>query len=223
MIEPREWNVVHRRGSAADFHALEVPEGAVRELWWFDVDRPSLVLGSAQHESTVDLAACRSEGVDVVRRRSGGGSVLMLPGEIVWLDVVVGRDDPLWADDIGRASWWLGDVWRSALAGLGAPDPTVHRGGLVSNEWSRAVCFAGVGPGEVTVGGAKLMGLSQRRTRAWARMQCAVHLRWRPGRVASLLAEPRPREAELARLVATIDVPSASIEAAVMAALHTSG
>jgi hypothetical protein len=41
------------------------------------------------------------------------------------------------------------------------------------------VCFAGRGPGEViTADGRKLLGLSQRRTRNWIRLQCLVHRRW---------------------------------------------
>ena len=43
--------------------------------------------------------------------------------------------------------------------------------------WCPLVCFAGVGPGEVLAGGRKLVGISQRRTRAGARFQCAVHVR----------------------------------------------
>lgn len=233
MSPSETWTAVHRRGPAGEFHALEVPEGVRRELWWFEVDRPALVLGSTQPEETVDRSACEAAGVDVVRRRSGGGSVLMLPGEMVWLDVVVGRDDPLWDDDIGRATWWLGEVWRTALAGLGAPEPVVHQGAMVANAWSKTVCFAGLGPGEVTVGRAKLLGLSQRRTRSWARLQCGVHLRWRPDVVASLLAplpsplssplSSRPSSDDLAPLVAAIDAPVSAIEAAVEAALPVTG
>jgi len=56
------------------------------------------------------------------------------------------------------------------------------------------VCFAGLGPGEVTVGGAKVMGLSQRRGRSWIRIQSAVHLAWHPGvLVEALQLTPRQR------------------------------
>ena len=50
-----------------------------------------------------------------------------------------------------------------------------------------AVCFAGLGPGEVTVDGRKVVGISQRRTRAWARFQCAALGRWDPAALAELL------------------------------------
>ena len=67
---------------------------------------------------------CEAAGVDVVRRRSGGGVVLLVPGECLWLDVVVPRDDPRWDDDVARAMWWLGEVWCQALAAVDVADAT---------------------------------------------------------------------------------------------------
>ena len=61
------------------------------EIWVFDVERPALVLGSTQRPDIVDAEACRRAGVEVVRRRSGGGLVLLEPGNVVWFDVVVPR------------------------------------------------------------------------------------------------------------------------------------
>lgn len=192
------WRVSGHHGGAAEFHGLQPVVGpGDRLVWWFDVDRPALAIGSAQPSGTIDADACAAGGVDVVRRRSGGGAVLLIPGEIVWVDVVIGRDDPLWVDDVGRAMWWLGDVWVDALASLGIAGATVHRRPLQATPWSRVVCFDGVGPGEVLVDGRKAVGISQRRTRSFARMQCALHLAWRPADIAPLLAEPRPDPVEL--------------------------
>ena len=58
----------------------------------FEVDRPALVLGSTQRAEVVDERACADAGVEVVRRRSGGGAVLLEPGAVVWFDVVVPAD-----------------------------------------------------------------------------------------------------------------------------------
>jgi lipoate-protein ligase A len=129
--------------------------------------------------------------IDVVRRRSGGGAVLVEPGDIVWIDVVVPRGDELWDDDVGRAFWWLGDLWARTLASLGVPDPQVHRGPLVTTPLSPLVCFAGLGPGEVTVDGRKAVGIAQRRTREGALFQCAVPLAWNRERLAELLGLER--------------------------------
>jgi hypothetical protein len=114
---------------------------------------------------------------------------------VLWADIVLPAGDPLWVDDVGKASYWLGDVWVAALAGAGAPGAHVHRGPLVRTEWSATVCFAGLGPGEVTVEGRKVVGISQRRTRAWARFQCAALRRWDPELLTRLLVPPPPLEA----------------------------
>ena len=173
------WTSASSRGSAAAFHAQDPEPAAGRAAWWFEVDAPALVLGSAQSDSSVDGDLCAQEGIDVVRRRSGGGAVLMIPDEIVWVDFLLPADDPLAVADIGRSMWWVGEVWASALESLGVAAPSVHRGPLVTSEWSRLVCFDGLGPGEVLIDRRKAVGVSQRRTRSWSRLQTAVHLRWR--------------------------------------------
>ncbi len=183
------WAVSHRTGTAGELHALELPSPARREVWFLQPARPALVLGSAQAASVVGAGtAASSTGVEVVRRRSGGGAVLLVPGAVLWVDVILPAGDPLWLDDVGRASYWLGEVWVAALASLGVGGAVVHRGALVRNDWSGLVCFAGLGPGEVTVAGRKVVGISQRRTRAAARFQCVVLSEWDPTALVDLLA-----------------------------------
>ena len=89
MNTPAGWTIEHASGSASVFHGWEPEPGAGRLARWFSVDAPALVLGSAQRDDVVDADACAAAGVEVVRRRSGGGAVLLLPGEVTWLDVVV--------------------------------------------------------------------------------------------------------------------------------------
>jgi lipoate-protein ligase A len=178
------WRVERRSSSVADFHALEVPDPAQRSVWVADPTGPALVLGSTQPDSLVQPAV----DVEVVRRRSGGGAVLVVPGDLLWVDVIVPAGDDLWDDDVGRAAHWLGEVWAAALGELGVTG-LVHTGGLMRAPWSDQVCFAGLGPGEVTVGGAKVVGISQRRTRAAARYQCAALGRWDPDALAGLLVD----------------------------------
>ena len=60
------------------------------------------------------------------------------------------------------------------------------------------MCFAGLAAGEVVVGtGAKVVGVSARRSRAGALFQCACLLRWEPGALLELMAL-RPGERERA-------------------------
>ena len=180
------WRVEHLIAPAADAHAAEVPADADASVWVITATGPALVLGSTQPAADVDVGAAAQAGVDIVRRRSGGGAVLVVPGELVWIDVIVPRGDVLWDDDVARASFWLGEVWAEVATSFGF-DAVVHRGPLLGGDLARTVCFAGVGPGEVTVEGAKMVGISQRRTRNAARFQCACLLRWRTDLLTRLL------------------------------------
>lgn len=182
----------------------------------------AVVLGSTQPDDTVDAAAAAAAGLDVVRRRSGGGAVLVGPGELVWLDAFVPAGDRLWSDDVGRAAHWVGRLWAGALRGVGV-DATWHDGSLVGTPWSRLVCFAGLGPGEVCVGGAKVVGLSQRRTRGGAWLSSAALLQWDPMALLAVLAlTPADREraaVQLADAAAPVGVPAADLEAALLDSL----
>ena len=98
---------------------------------------PALVLGSTQAGSVG--GGRRRRGVEVVRRRSGGGAVLLEPGAVLWVDVILPAGDPLWVDDVGAPSYWLGEAWAAALAACGvagatrAPRPDgAHRSGRAS-------------------------------------------------------------------------------------------
>ena len=106
------WRVEQTHGDAGAFHATD-PRGD-RSATFHMVDRATLVVGSAQRSSTVDGVAAAARGVEVVRRRSGGGAVLLLPGEFVWLDLVIPAGDPLWSDDVGAAMLWVGELWQRA-------------------------------------------------------------------------------------------------------------
>ena len=214
------WQVRRHALSAGAFHALDVVEPASRAVWISRPPRPAVVLGSTQDTAIIDETAAEQRGVDVVRRRSGGGAVLVVPGDLCWIDLVIAREDRLWDDDVGRAMHWVGDVWRAALVDVGI-DVTVHRGPLVHTPWSEVVCFAGVGPGEVVGGGGeKIVGISQRRTRTWARFQTAALVRWDPAALASLLAiDPPAGDRALAQAARGTGADAAVLEAAVLRAL----
>jgi lipoate---protein ligase len=210
----KPWRVERWSGTASAFHGRDLP--AERAVWCLSPSVPALVLGSTQRHEVVRPGS----PVEVVRRRSGGGAVLLVPDDVVWVDIVVPRGDPLWSDDVGVASYWLGDVWAQALTSLGIPGE-VHRGALCTTPWSRLVCFAGLGPGEVTVEGRKAVGISQRRSRTLARFQTAAYVRWDPAALVELLEPPRPEAAEL-DVVASLDRPVDTIVDAFLTALTDS-
>jgi lipoate---protein ligase len=167
----------------------------------------ALVLGSAQSPSVVDDRAALTAGVEVVRRRSGGGAVLVRGAEMTWFDVVVPAAAGGVPDDVTASMRWIGERVAAALGVLGVDGAVAHRGPMRTTAWSRLVCFDGLAPGEVTIasGGrrGKLVGVSQRRTRDGCRFQCMVHNRWDPTALLGLLADPKPAPDEVAP-VATI-------------------
>lgn len=175
----KSWQIHHIRDSAESVHSRDLP--AERAIWRASITESAIVLGSKQSLDIVNQQACEIDSVSVVRRRSGGGVVYLGVGEHLWIDFVIERDDILWSDDIGKSMWWIGELWAAALAEneVAARDQLiVHHGGLERNEISDLICFAGLGPGEVTLHGKKLVGISQRRTREMARFQCVLHSRW---------------------------------------------
>lgn len=185
----------HRRATVASLHGADPLSAAVTPaVWWCDPTDGAVALGSRQGADTVDAAACAARGLDVVRRRSGGGAVLIRPDAVVWVDIVVPHG--IAPDDVRGSMIWAGRMWLAALADVGANVAgwTVHEGGMVGGSWCGLVCFAGIGPGEVLVGGAKLVGLSQRRTRHGLRIQGMVHRRPLNDDVLAVLAGPLPAE-----------------------------
>ena len=139
----------------------------------------------------------------------------------MWLDLVIPAGDVLWSDDVGRAMVWVGELWQRALGDLGVASDVNRVGTSGDSRWSRHVCFAGVGSGEVLQRDCKVVGVSQRRTRATARFQSVCHLRWRPELVAALVAPPRPLSSELAARVATVSAPATAIREALVRNLPT--
>ena len=69
--------------------------------------------------------------------------------------------------------------------------------------------------------GAKLVGISQRRSRAGARFQCAVHTRWSPATLVGLLTADVP-VAELPPVATLPPDVAAALPGAVAGALAAS-
>ena len=151
------------------------------------VTGPTLVLGSTQPAELVDSASAGRGGVEVARRRGGGGAVYLESGRQLWIDAWIPRDDPLWAADVSGAASWVGEWWTEALALGGQRGFDVHAGRAVPGAFGELVCFAGRGPGEVFHDGRKVVGLSQWRAREGALFSSCAYLHWDPAPLVELL------------------------------------
>lgn len=179
------------RGAASTFHHRSISDVHEPTIWIHEVEQPALVVGSTQQIDIVDTDRATQLGVEVSTRRSGGGVVLVEPGTSCWVDVLIPPSDPRWDPDVGRAFVWVGQCWKHALQAVGITELAVHDGPMRDREFGRVLCFAGLGPGEVTMatpgGPSKIVGLSQRRTRSIARFQGLFIGRWDPDVLAGLL------------------------------------
>ena len=149
-----------------------------------------LVLGSRQRLDEV----LGEPGLRVVRRRGGGGAVLLDPLDSIWIDLWLPSGSPGYLDDVRGQLELVGAIMREALevaglAGLALATPVAPVG-------VEPLCFLGEGPGEIVdEGGAKLVGLAAWRAREGALVQCALYRR-RDLRLPELLVlEPEARQA----------------------------
>lgn len=200
------WRVVERRASPAELHATTVETEHRRTVALCHPTTAAVVLGSSQPASDFDEQALAERGLDLVRRRSGGGAVLVEPDGQLWVDVFLPADDALYDADVVRSSAFLGAAYDRALGELIGPAAAVavHDGRLSATAWSPVLCFAGLGPGEVTVDGRKVVGLSQRRDRHGAWLHTLVALDGRGAQLADVLARsPGERAGARAVLEAT--------------------
>lgn len=196
------WTIRGLAGSVAELHGEIFESGGGRQAWFMAPSAPALVLGSAQRAELVVATELHECGLELVFRRSGGGAVLV-DDSILWVDLFIGRDDPLWVEDVGVAFEWVGDLWKATLTDLSVTGLEVHRGSLDAGRWGRQVCFASLGPGEVLVDGKKVVGVSQRRTRQGARFQCSALLRNNQPAVADLLELDSRQRTDATREVAS--------------------
>jgi lipoate-protein ligase A len=185
---------------------------------------PAFVLGSTQSIDTVDPREIEASLLTVVRRRSGGGGVLVRPDAQLWLDLFVPAGHAVAHRDVSKAALVAGRLWSDALNPLVRETLVVHDGALMQTPWSRVDCFSGVGPGEVLLNGRKLVGISQRRVRAGTWFFTMAHVSFDPSehaRIARL--DPASRsalESQLAGEVTTLPVGVTVALAALVAAVE---
>lgn len=124
--------------------SAEAGGSEVLRLWQWP--RPAVVLGAGGRiADDVDEAACRASGVPLARRSSGGGTVLLGPGCLLYSVVLAFGRDPALASILPSYHWILARV-AAALARPG-------------------VALTVQGTGDLTLGDLKVSGSAQQRKR----------------------------------------------------------
>lgn len=160
-----------------------VPRPTLRFYGW---NPPTITIGYAQQaERDLDLDACRRDGVDVVRRLTGGRAVLhqeeitysiivpeeLLPGSIVHSYQVISQ----------------GLLQGLRLLGLDAQLATGHR-----KQYRSGLCFDAPSWYELLVDGKKIIGSAQARKRGVVLQHGSIPLNVEPARLAFYLAVKQP-------------------------------
>jgi lipoate---protein ligase len=219
------WTLVERAASPEELVLRQPDAGGERLASLCHPSAAAVVLGSTQRPSEINDGERRRRGYELVTRRSGGGAVVVAPRAQVWLDVFVPRADSLFEDDVGRAASWVSELWLTAIAASAHPsEPIEPIREFTPTRFSRAVCFSGLGPGEVTIAGRKVVGVSQRRGREGAWFFTMALLENLQGALSELLdLEQHDREVlafELATRVGVAVVGSTALEAAISSLLR---
>ena len=162
--------------------------GAIR-LYWFAP--PCLSVGRMQPDDDVDREACARDGIDVVRRPSGGRAVLH--DDEVTYAVVCRVDDPWFGGDVLTSCARIHDAVAAGLAALGVA-ATPHAAAVSDRRARRAAaadCFARPSAHELLdASGEKLVGSAQAR-RGRAVLQHGSVLLAPPRAAAYLRSGPR--------------------------------
>lgn len=122
---------------------------------------PAVSLGRNQDAGEVDAAACRRDGVDVVRRPTGGRAVYHRD-ELTY-SLAARLDDPVFGGSAADAYRAIGRGLCRGLRNLGVGAELVKAAAPTQRTGASPSCFAASGRYELAVGGRKIVGSAQRR------------------------------------------------------------
>ena len=148
---------------------------------------PTLVLGGNQSRDVIDVDRT---GSMALRRRKGGGGLVLLQPDDLWIDWWIPVDDLRWSSDVRRSAILVGHWWHDVLVSTISGEVRVHEGPLEGEPAHRVVCFAGCGPGEVFVAGRKAVGVTQWRVREGVFLSSVLPAQASSDVVALLAAAP---------------------------------
>ncbi len=162
---------------------------------------PCLSLGASQPFEAVDAAFCAAEGIDIVRRPTGGRAVLHHL-ELTYL-VAAPLGVPPFGRDLQGAYGHICQGLVCGLRRLGVAATVAGAGvGPMVRPQEAVPCFLGPAAGEVVVAGRKLVGSAMRRVGDSILQHGSVLLGWDARLQAGCLGASEP--AKLAAAVITL-------------------
>jgi lipoate-protein ligase A len=190
---PARWRLIVDRDARTGAENMALDEaimemvaagGSPPTLRFYQWAPPCLSLGKRQPLDGVDLTACRADGVDVVRRATGGWAILHTD-ELTY-SVTLQPDDP-------RVGGAILDTYRTLsqglIAGLWLLGADVEMNPVIPGgaQNTSAACFEAPSAYEITVGRRKLIGSAQTRPAGKVLQHGSLPLYGDIGRVARYL------------------------------------
>ncbi len=163
------------------------PKTTLRLYRW---NPPTVSLGYAQSpEKAVEIPYCRQNGIDIVRRPTGGRAVLH---DVEWTYAVVSNElESFGGGEIMDCYLVIARALHQALCRIGCPaeisSGNPHRKGA-SPSFLDAPCFLSTSRYEITAQGRKLIGSAQRRLKCAFLQHGSILLRCDYSRQAAALA-----------------------------------
>jgi len=144
--------------------------------------RPTVSLGRRQNLDDVNLRACRSAGIDVVKRFGGGAAVYHHLEEITYCFVT--RPDVF---PIPSGNRWR-EIFCSLLEKLGLESEPCRS----NRQASQTTCFSSAEADEPTIGGGKWVGSARRKSRTAYLQHGSILLKRQPELMSRIIKEPAP-------------------------------
>ena len=170
----------------------------------FYSSRPAAVsIGYFQDARTeVNIEKCHRNGVDVVRRITGGKAVFHF-NEITYC-IVAGDQEKIFPSDISGTYKVISKCMARGLAYLGIRADLAEGGRVGAGEELKSCCFSVPSKNELLVEGRKICGSAQVRRRGGFLQHGSLLLAFDPGEIASLLLPARtPEQVEKLREAVT--------------------
>jgi len=164
--------------------------GAVPVLRFYTWDPSAVSLGRFQEvASSVNPAACRKYGIDIVRRITGGRAVLYRH-ELTY-SVISPIDNDLFPNDVLGTYRVLAAGLLAGLVRLGVPaemvSPSGTRAAMVQRDPKGPACFSTPSWYEILVHGRKIVGSAQRRVAGAFLQHGSILLEYDPGLEAEVI------------------------------------